>query len=76
VFHHILLASPDRPGAQKRNNMKSHCLKKPRKDSVTGEWFWNGLVYPEYPTEAIEKYEAELEDYWEARREDRKLHED
>lgn len=56
--------------------MKSHCLKKPRKDSVTGEWFWNGLVYPEYPTEAIEKYEAELEDYWEARREDRKLHED
>ncbi|UCG07111.1 MAG: hypothetical protein JSV83_00180 [Desulfobacterales bacterium] len=38
---------------------------KPPRQVETGEWFWNGQYYESYPDEEVEKYEGQLDEYWE-----------
>lgn len=42
------------------------------KDAATGEWFFNGKWYDHYPHEEIEKYNAELDEYYERKHDERK----
>ena len=37
----------------------------PRQDLETGEWFFNGNWYSEYPGKEISKLEGQIDKYWE-----------